>query len=144
VEEGKRVLVDFGSGTQSAAVLLDREDLYVPVDKERWVFSQKRGYWVENVVLDLEGVRAGKVWELVRTAVREALGYDLGRQPSTRVVLWMSPPCRTFSKTDASNRNKKDSEGRGCGFRDHKDDLRPPLDRHSVKGKMTGGVDRLV
>ena len=43
VEEGRRVLVDSGSGTQSAAVLLDREDLYVPIDKERWVFSQKRG-----------------------------------------------------------------------------------------------------
>ena len=99
---------------------------------------------MENVVLDLEGVRAGKVWELVRTTVREVLGCDLGRQSSTRVVLWMSPPCRTFSKTDASNRNRKDSKGRGCGFRDHEDDLRPPLDRHSVRGKMAGGADRLM
>lgn len=144
VEEGRRVLVDFGSGTQSAAVLLGPGDLYVPIDRERWVFSQKRGCWVENVVLDLEEVRAGKVWELVRAAVRRALGCDLGRLPSTRVVLWMSPPCRTFSKTDASNRNRKDSGGRGCGFRDHRDDTRPPLDRHSAKGKMAGAADRLV
>ena len=136
VEGGRRVLVDFGSGTQSAAVLLEQRDLYVPIDKERWVYSQERGCWVENIVLDLEGVGADRVWELVGTAVRETLGCDLGRQPSTSVVLWMSPPCRTFSKTDASNRNRKDSKGRGCGFRDHRDDLRPPLGRHSVKGKM--------
>ena len=77
VEEGRRVLVDFGSGTQSAAVLLGQRDLYVPIDKERWVYSQKRGCWVENIVLDLEGVRADEVWEMVRTAVREALGCDL-------------------------------------------------------------------
>ena len=64
-----------------------QRDLYVPIDKERWVYSQKRGCWVENIVLDLEGVRADRVWELVRTAVREALGCDLGRQPSTSVVL---------------------------------------------------------
>ena len=144
VEEARRVLVDFGSGTQSAAVLLGREDLYVPIDKERWVFSQKRMCWVENIVLDLEGVRADKVWKLVRTAVREVRGCDLGRQPSTRVVLWMSPPCRTFSKADASNRNRKDSKGRGCGFRDHKKATRPPLDRHSAKGKMAIAADRLV
>ena len=106
----------------------------------------KRGCWVENIVPDLDGVRADRVWDLVRTAVREALGCDLGRQPSmaTSVVLWMSPPCRTFSKTDASNRNRKDSKGRGCGYRDHKDDLRPPLDRHSAKGKMAVATDKLV
>ena len=56
----------------------------------------------------------------------------------------MSPPCRTFSKADSSNRNRKDLKGRGCGYRDHKDDLRPPLDRHSVKGKMAVAADKLV
>ena len=73
VEEGRRVLVDSGSGTQSAAVMLGPQDLYVPVDKERWVYSQKMGCWVENIVLDLERVQTDRVWGLVRTAVLAAL-----------------------------------------------------------------------
>ena len=38
----------------------------------------------------------------------------------------------------------EDSKRRGGGYRDHKDELRPPLGRHSAKGEMTVAADRLV
>ena len=41
-------------------------------------------------------------------------------------------------------RDRKDSKRRGCGCRDHKDELRPHLNRHSAKGKVAVAADRLV
>ena len=69
-----------GSGTQSAAVLLGPQDLYVPIGKESWVYSQKEGSFVENIVLDVEDVGSEQVW----------VGAGLGRggsAGSTRVRL---------------------------------------------------------
>ena len=91
------------------------------------------GCFMEDIVLDVEEMEAEQVWGMVRKAVLAALaGCDLEGQPSSTLVLWMPPPCGTFSRADALNR--KDSEGRGCGYRGHKHWLRPPLNRHNAKG----------
>ena len=85
---------------------------HVPIGKESWVYSQKEGSFVENIVLGVEDVGSEQVW--VGEAVLVALGCDLGRQPSSRVALWVSPPCRIFSKTDTSNRPGGTRGGEGA------------------------------
>ena len=51
---GLRVGLDFGAGTQSARLLVERCGfLYIPIDVKRWVYSARLGVWVDNVVLDL-------------------------------------------------------------------------------------------
>ena len=136
------VVVDFGAGTQSAEVMVPVGGLYVPLDTVRWVFSQKRRAWVENIVLKIEEVEVDKVWGLLVQVVKDRLRVDLGMQQSNRVLLWMSPPCRTFSRVDATNRNRKNKRGEGCGYRDHKKHSRPPL--KTVKGRLAARHDRLV
>ena len=42
-------------------------------------------------------------------------------------VVWMSPPCNTFSRTDACNKSEK-GEGKHCAFRDHSTEERHPVD----------------
>ena len=139
----QRVVVDFGAGTQCARVLLQAGDLYVPLDTVRWVYSRKEGMMVENLVMDLSLGRAEDRWSQIRVLVLEQLGVDLGAQPSSSVLLWMSPPCKTFSRADSSNRN------RGCGYRDHRhrSGTRPPMrvkGRLTVHGKLAAAHDRMV
>ena len=66
-------------------------------------------------------------------------GLELGAQLVTIGMLWMSPLCKTVSNADASNID------RGCGYRDHKDDERPPLqDESNVYGRRARQDNLLV
>ena len=109
--------------------------IYVPLDKEEWVWSQLEGKWMQNVVMDLEKLSVEASWEQVKRRVREATGEDLGGQLG-RVVLWMSPPCRTFTRMDAVN------TARGANYRDHSVWSRPPV--QGVRGRLARQHDRLV
>ena len=53
--------------------VLDPEAVYIPVDLKRWVYSQARGGWVENIVVDLLRGHAKDVWQKVRDGARRLL-----------------------------------------------------------------------
>ena len=141
-ESGLRVGLDFGAGTQSARTLIEGAGLlYIPLDVKRWVYSAAEGEWVENVVLDLGNQTGGLegLWERIRAAVSSQWSLSLGVQLVTVAMVWMSPPCRTFSNADASNRLK------GWGYRDHRAWHRPPLQGACTKyGKIARQDDELV
>ena len=109
----------------------------------RWVYSRKAGMMVENLVMDLSVGSAEDMWARIRELVLARLGVDLGGQPSSLVILWMSPPCKTFSRADSSNRV------RGCGYRDHRhrSGMRPPLregGKLTEKGRLAAAHDKMV
>ena len=136
-EEGwQRVVLDFGAGTQAGRREVERRGwLYVPLDREEWVWSQLEGGWVQNVVKDLRGLEVDRAWESVQEVVLEKLGLHLGGQLG-RVVLWMSPPCRTFSRMDAVNVGRKEN------YRDHGVWCRPPV--RGKRGALAREHDALV
>ena len=81
----------------------------------------------------------GPIWERIRAAVSSQWSLSLGVQLVTVAMVWMSPPCRTFSNADASNRLK------GWGYRDHRAWHRPPLQGACTKyGKIARQDDELV
>jgi len=137
-----RVGLDFGAGTQSARTLIEGSGLlYIPLDVKRWVYSAAEGEWVENVVLDLGNQTGGLegMWERIRAAVGRQWSIRLGVQLVTVAMVWMSPPCRTFSNADASNMLK------GWGYRDHRVWHRPPLQGACTKyGRIARQDDELV
>ena len=142
VGECGSVGLDFGAGTQSARVLIEGlQLLYIPIDLKRWVYSARLGEWVENVVLDLSKVSGGPVavWRQIRKAVKKQWSLDLGAQLVTIQLIWLSPPCRTFTNVDASNRLL------GFGYRDHKKAHRPPLQgEDTMYGKIARQDDELM
>ena len=58
--------------------------------------------------------------------VREITGWE---GSMVRSMLWCSPNCHTYSTADAINR------GRGCCYRDHSKEEKPPIDTTSKYGK---------
>lgn len=112
--EQVRVVLGLGAGTQSAAGLVGEGELYVPVDKVEWVFSGAAGVWVQNLVLDLEGLTPEEMWGQLSRLVWQGWGVELGGQQAT-VLVWLSPPCTSFSKADSSNKNRRDRQGGGVG-----------------------------
>ena len=80
-------------------------------------------------------------------AVLAPLGCDLGGQPPSRLVLWVSPCTTQATLEDASNRSRGGAEGRGCRHRGHKHYMRllgPLLGTHSAGGKVVVAADILV
>ena len=129
--------VDLMAGTQSGRQAMEAEGLmYVPMDKEEWVFSALERTWVQNVVCDLLVDSPEVLLQKVREMVEGWFGKG---QEFSISGLWASPDCRTFTKCDATNRSK------GCGYRDHSKDNRPPLQSARTKyGKMAREADLLV
>ena len=135
-EGWERLVVDFGAGTQAGRAAAERRGwLYIPLDLVEWVWSQEAGGWVRNLVMDLGQMVEGEAWERIVDLVREEWGLQLGGQLG-KVVLWMSPPCRTFSRMDAVNVK------RGRNYRDHTVWERPPV--KGRRGNLAREHDRLV
>lgn len=137
VPEVVQVGVDVMSCTQSARREMEAKGMmYVPLDKEEWVFSSLERCWVQNVVCDVMKDSPAQLLQKVKDTVEAIWGKG---QRFEIKAMWVSPDCRTFSKTDASNRNK------GCGFRDHRQQHRPPLQPSSTKyGRMAREADQMV
>ena len=130
------IAVDLGAGTQSFKEEAESKGLlYVPIDIEEWVYSASRGRWMHNLAVDARGP-PHQVWNNIRKAALLAWSLDLGAQPVKARLLWMSPPCRTFTKMDRTNAS------RGWNRRDHTMPSAPPL--KGRRGDMARLHDGLV
>lgn len=129
------IMLDFGAGTQSAKIVADELGLYyIPLDIKRHVSGKS------NICIDLS-VRYPNVmlvWLRIRTAVQEQWNVLLPMHPSIVKFIWFSPPCRTFSQVDATNRE------RGYGYRDFTDISRPPLQSITSKYGRIAREDDLL
>ena len=52
----------------------------MPIDKKEWIFSAVEGVWVQNLVLDLEGLSPMDMWQQIsrlkpRVARMETLSH---------------------------------------------------------------------
>ena len=108
--------------------------VYVPLDVVEWVWSKARRAWMQNVVVDLRG-SPYQIWLKICLAL-QLRGVSTEGLMRRVLMVWMSPPCRTFSRVDASNRS------RGWGYRDHHKRSRPPL--KTVRGRLAKDHDELV
>ena len=131
------VVIDWMACTQSLKAAVPEGVLYLPYDKQEWVFSSKYGRWVHNLSVDLLDLNGQELWDRVQQDVKAKYG---ARVRIGRVFLAMSPCCRTFSKVDSSNTTRGHNY-RKCD-RDHP--TRPPRDSTSVKGRRAHKADRMV
>ena len=132
-----RVGVDVMACTHSAEEAMEETGLvYVPMDIEEWVYSARTRTWVQNIACDFLENTAEEVTAKIQGALQERYTEEI---QVVVAAVWASPDCRTFSKADSSNRNK------GCGYRDHQKESRPPLQPASTKwGLRAREADKLV
>ena len=130
------VVVDWMSGTQSLRAAVPRGVVYLPFDLQADVYSVN-GRWVKNIAVDLLLVTGAHLWDMVQTQIRKRFG---ARVKVGKVLLAMSPCCRTFSKADSTNISR-DNHYRLSGP-DHPS--RPPRDATTAKGRSAHKADRMV
>jgi len=142
--EGKKrwVVLDLFSGTQSMrAAVEERGWVYVPVDMVEDIWSPEERKVVKNLVLDLSGIKHGKLWGTVKRWVKKrglvAEGDTVGLK-----FIWASPPCTTYTRLDSMQKEP---------YRFHeKGGPRPPMKvkglrgRVTDKGRIAGEADKLV
>lgn len=139
-EQVVEVAIDWMSCTQSLRKTVEqfKELVYIPLDKQEWVFSQAMKGWVRNLPVDLEATTCEEIWTMVVQAAKEK---TRNQKVVVRVtLLGMSPDCRTFTKTDSSNIS------RGHNYRLHGESHpdRPPRDDDSEKGQEAHRADSMV
>ena len=81
------------------------------------------------------------MWSWLRDQVLQKWQLDLNLHRAN-VLVWMSPPCTTFSKADSSNRNRRNRHGLKLGYRNHHKKARPPM--RTVRGQLAVQDDKLV
>ena len=112
---GMGLYIDLGSATRSSR--RPAEDvglLYVGIDKREWVYSAEEKTWVQNWVVDYAALTPSQLWQEIRDAVQAEMAAVMGCVWEVYPkVIWVSPPCHTYSLMDATNQT------RGCNYRDH-------------------------
>ena len=77
-------------------------------------FSAETGKWVHNVVMDYTKHSPEEVWEKACEVVKEKM-QDCGWRGKISIgLLWISPPCHTYSPSQIINFDK------GRAYRDHR------------------------
>ena len=135
--QGRDLVVDWMSCTQSLRASGGKEVMYLPYDKQEWVFSSKLRRWVRNIPVDLMKLSGPQLWDRVQADVRRRYGKGV---TIGKVFLAMSPCCKTFSKVDSTNV----SRGNHYRLSDTEHPLRPPKDSTSEKGLQAHAADRMV
>ena len=114
----RSIVVDFFSGYQSLATVAQSFGLtYVSIDISAVITAGKQEFRA-TIVQDLTVIPHGEMinWLIERLGVlREHIGF-----------IWCSPPCRTFTPSDAANAGTSEKRILPCNFRDHTDPERPP------------------
>ena len=130
------VVVDWMAGSQSLRRAVPKETLYLPFDKQEYVYSAEQG-WVRNIMVDLVAVKGAQLWQEIQDEVVQRCG---DRAVVERLFLAMSPCCKTFTKADSTNIS------RGHNYRRSGADFptRPLKDDTSAKGRAACEADRMV
>ena len=130
------VVIDWMAGTQSLRAAVPRGVLYLPFDMQAHMYSV-HGEWVTNIAVDLSLVTGVQLWAMVLAQIRQRFRSQV---TVGKVLLAMSPCCKTFSKADSTNIS------RGNHYRlsgaDHPS--RPPRDTTTAKGKLAHKADQMV
>lgn len=138
----RAVGIDFGAGTQSARPMMESLGLlYIPLDLKQLVYCKEKGGYVRNICMDMAMQRHGihEIWRQIRKKAENVYNVKIAQCIGTVKIIWMSPPCRTFSRADAINRE------RGFGYRDHQNITRPPLQGKDTRyGSLARSDDQLV
>ena len=114
------ILLDVFSGFQSLAYLAATLSLtYVSVDISA-VLVAGTSTFSATLVQDLSLLPHGRIIQ----CILEVLGISVG----CIALIWCSPPCRTFSGTDAVNATVTEKRPEPCNYREHGPDYpeRPP------------------
>ena len=131
-----RVVGDYMACTQSLARVVPANVLYLPYDRQEWVYSGATGEWVQNLVADLMLLSPQQLWRRMQRDAEVILGEPVDLEI---LMMGMGVCCKTFSKADSSNIT------RGHNYRDHSHEfLRPPKDYTSQKGKAAAAADEMV
>lgn len=136
------VVVDWMAGSQSlhkAAEHYERQQHYVGLDRQEWVYSQAMQGWVRNLKVNL-----AITWnEAGREKVCDMVQQEVEDREGRRVkLLWdllgLSPDCTTFTPTDSSNIT------RGNNYRGHSDPERRAIPWEGPKGQLATLADQMV
>jgi hypothetical protein len=124
------VVVDLMAGSQSLRAPAEELGMiYIPMDKQRFVYSPQMATVVENIEFDILEDSPMQILAKVTAAVEATIG----NREWQLVYAWASPDCTTFSKMNNINKPK------GNGYRDNDSN---PL--QTPKGEKAARHDEMV